>query len=138
MTPEERNLISELFDRLATLEGAQRDAEAERAIKDGLRQAPNAAYALVQTVLVQDEALKRADGRIRELEAELGIGPEQQRQAGLDDIGRGTGGGTDTGAGRGQGLFDTAENEAGDADDAGNVDDDLGGGFDLGGGDDGP
>ena len=34
--------------------------------------------------------------------------------------------------------FDTAENEAGDADDAGNVDDDLGGGFDLGGGDDGP
>ena len=68
MTPEERNLVIDLFDRLATLEDAQRDAEAERLIRDGLRQAPNALYALVQTVLVQDEALKQADARIRELE----------------------------------------------------------------------
>jgi uncharacterized protein len=68
MTPEERDLVVELFDRLATLEDAQRDPEAERLIRDGLRQAPNAPYALVQTVLVQDEALKRADARIRELE----------------------------------------------------------------------
>ena len=49
MTPAERQLISNLFDRLATLEDAQRDPDAERAIKDGLRQAPNAVYALVQT-----------------------------------------------------------------------------------------
>jgi hypothetical protein len=69
MTPEERNLVTELFDRLATLEDAPRDGEAERLIRDGLRQAPNAPYALVQTVLVQDEALKRADARIRELES---------------------------------------------------------------------
>ena len=72
MTPEERNLVIELFDRLATLEDAQRDPEAERLIRDGLRQAPNAPYALVQTVLVQDEALKRADARIRELEGSTG------------------------------------------------------------------
>ena len=65
MTPEERNLVAELFDRLATLENAPRDPEAERLIRDGLRQAPNAAYALVQTVLVQDEALKRAEARIQ-------------------------------------------------------------------------
>ena len=70
MTPEERNLVTELFDRLATLENAPRDPDAERLIKDGLRQAPNATYALVQTALVQDEALKRADARIRELEGE--------------------------------------------------------------------
>jgi hypothetical protein len=69
MTPEERNLVIELFDRLATLEDAPRDSEAERLIRDGLRQAPNAPYALVQTVLVQDEALKRADARIRQLES---------------------------------------------------------------------
>jgi uncharacterized protein len=68
MTPEERKLVIELFDRLGTLEDAQRDAEAERLIRDGLAQAPNAAYALVQTVLIQDEALKRANARIRELE----------------------------------------------------------------------
>src|ERR1700704_960331 len=69
MTPEERDLVIELFDRLATLEDAQRDPEAERLIRDGLRQAPNAPYALAQTVLVQDEALKRANARIQELEA---------------------------------------------------------------------
>jgi hypothetical protein len=68
MTPEERNLVIQLFDRLAALEDAQRDPDAERLIRDGLRQAPNAPYALVQTVLVQDDALKRADARIRELE----------------------------------------------------------------------
>src|SRR5947209_16439668 len=69
MTPEERNLIIDLFDRLATLEDAQRDPDAERLIRDGLRQAPNPPYALVQTVLVQDEALKRADERIHVPEA---------------------------------------------------------------------
>src|SRR6188472_86325 len=74
MTPEERNLVIELFDRLATLEDAQRDPDAERLIRDGLRQAPNASYALVQTVLVQDEALRRADARIRELEGEPAAG----------------------------------------------------------------
>jgi hypothetical protein len=69
MTPEERNLVIELFDRLGTLEDARRDPDAERVIKEGLRQAPNAVYALVQTTLVQDEALKRADARIKQLEA---------------------------------------------------------------------
>jgi uncharacterized protein len=68
MTPEERRLVIELFDRLATLEDAERDSEAERLVRDGMRQAPNAPYALVQTVLVQDEALKRANARIRDLE----------------------------------------------------------------------
>jgi hypothetical protein len=68
MTPEERNLVIELFDRLGTLEDARRDPDAERLIREGLQQAPNAAYSLVQTVLVQDEALKRADARLRELE----------------------------------------------------------------------
>jgi hypothetical protein len=72
MTPQERDLVTELFDRLATLENQPRDGDAERAIIDGLRRAPNAAYALVQTALVQDEALKRADARIQALEARLG------------------------------------------------------------------
>ena len=70
MTPQERQLVEDLFDRLAQLEKAPRDAEAERVIAEGLRRAPNAIYPLVQTVLVQDEALKRADARIRELTGE--------------------------------------------------------------------
>jgi hypothetical protein len=68
MTPQERQLVAELFDRLATLENSPRDRDAERAVAEGLARAPHAPYALVQTVLVQDEALKRADARIRELE----------------------------------------------------------------------
>ncbi|MGD9768382.1 MAG: DUF2076 domain-containing protein [Pseudolabrys sp.] len=68
MTPQERQLVDDLFARLASLESTPRDPDAVRTIQDGLRQAPNAVYALVQTVLVQDEALKRADERIRQLE----------------------------------------------------------------------
>ncbi|HEY7231608.1 MAG TPA: DUF2076 domain-containing protein [Pseudolabrys sp.] len=70
MTPQERQLVEDLFGRLERLESAPRDAEAERVIADGLRHAPNAIYPLVQTVLVQDEALKRADARIRQLTGE--------------------------------------------------------------------
>ena len=70
MTPQERQMVDDLFDRLARLETAPRDAAAERAIADGLARSPHAIYPLVQTVLVQDEALKRADARIRELTGE--------------------------------------------------------------------
>jgi uncharacterized protein len=69
MTPQERQLIDDLFDRISKLENAPRDSDAMAAIAQGLRQAPNAVYALVQTVLLQDEALKRANSRIQELEA---------------------------------------------------------------------
>jgi hypothetical protein len=90
MTPQERQLVAELFDRLRTLEGAPRDPDAVSAINDGLDRAPNGLYPLVQTVLVQDEALKRADARIRELEAELGVEPQQsQGQGGFLDNMRG-------------------------------------------------
>jgi hypothetical protein len=86
MTPQERKLIDELFDRLATLERNPRDPEAVRAINEGLQRAPNALYPLVQTALVQDEALKRADARIRELEQELELEPgEPAKQPGFLD-----------------------------------------------------
>jgi uncharacterized protein len=78
MTPHEQALLNELFDRLAKLEGNPRDKDAERLIGDGLRQAPHAVYALVQTALVQDEALKLANARIEELQAQVG-GQEQPR-----------------------------------------------------------
>lgn len=68
MTPQEEQLVADLFNRLASLEGQRRDPDAERLIREGLGRAPNAVYALVQSVLVQDEALKRANARIEELE----------------------------------------------------------------------
>jgi hypothetical protein len=81
MTPQERELITKLFDRLAALESAPRDPEAERAIEEGIARAPHAIYPLVQTVLVQDEALKAANAKIEDLQAQLGEPqPEHQQQ----------------------------------------------------------
>lgn len=83
MTPQERQLVDELFDRLAKVESAPRDPDAIAAMQEGLRKAPNAIYALVQTVLLQDEALKRAAARIQELEQARA--PEQQPSGGFLD-----------------------------------------------------
>lgn len=83
MTPQERQLVDDLFDRLSKLENAPRDPDAIAAISDGQRKAPGAIYALVQTVLLQDEALKRAHVRIQELEAAQA--PEQAQSGGFLD-----------------------------------------------------
>ncbi len=85
MTPQERQLVAELFDRLASLEDMPRDRDAERTIEEGFSRAPNAAYPLVQTVLVQDEALKRANARIQELETAGGAEPPPPEQRGFLD-----------------------------------------------------
>jgi hypothetical protein len=83
MTPQERQQVAELFDRLASLENAPRDPDAERQIAEELRRAPHAVYALVQSVLVQDEALRAAHERLREYE---GDGPQQQGGGFLDSM----------------------------------------------------
>jgi hypothetical protein len=83
MTPQERQLVDDLFDRLAKVEAAPREPDAQAAIADGQRRAPNAIYALVQTVLLQDEALKRAHERITELEGSSA--PEQAAPGGFLD-----------------------------------------------------
>ena len=86
MTPQEQELVNELFDRLAELESNPRDPGAEGLIADGLKRAPHAAYALVQTALVQDEALKRANARIEELQAQVGGKEQQQSGSFLDSM----------------------------------------------------
>jgi hypothetical protein len=86
MTPQERQLVDQLFERLATLEREPRDPDAERAIRDGIARAPNALYALVQTALVQDEALRRANARIEELEAGQDGGQAEQQGGFLDNL----------------------------------------------------
>ncbi len=86
MTPQERQLVDDLFARLSKLEGAPRDPDAAAAMAQGLRTAPNALYALVQTVLVQDEALKQAHHRIEELEAAGAPEPQQSSGGFLDSM----------------------------------------------------
>ena len=75
MQQEERDLISGLFGRLKSFEAQSRDPEAERLIAQSIAAQPAAPYLLVQTVLVQEQALKAAQDRIAELEAKTGAAP---------------------------------------------------------------
>ena len=75
MQSEERELITGLFGRLQPFESQPRDGEAEALIKDLAVRQPAAPYLLVQTVLVQEQALKAAQQRIAELEAGAGAAP---------------------------------------------------------------
>jgi len=77
MTPNEKALIEDLFNRLRGVAPSTRDAEAEGAIAAEMARSPGAAYALVQTVLVQDHALREAHDKVQAAEAAA----EQARQA---------------------------------------------------------
>ncbi|HZX82227.1 MAG TPA: DUF2076 domain-containing protein, partial [Reyranella sp.] len=72
MQSEERELITGLFSRLQPFESQPRDGEADALIRDLAARQPAAPYLLVQTVLVQEQALKAAQERIAELEARAG------------------------------------------------------------------
>ncbi len=74
MTPDEKKMIGELFERIAKNQepAAQKDRAAEAFIRDAVQRDAGAAYTLTQMALVQEHALKLADERIRELEALLG------------------------------------------------------------------
>jgi len=80
MTPQERDLITQLLGRLAQAGGQPKDPEADQLIRQAVAAQPDAPYYLVQTVLIQDMALNTAQGRIAELERQLaGAKPAQPR-----------------------------------------------------------
>ena len=96
MTPQEQQLVADLFDRLASVEGQPRDPDADRLIRQGLARAPTALYTLVQTVLLQDEVLRRANARIEELERAMAAAPPPAQTGGgfLDSMRNLVGGGS--------------------------------------------
>ena len=75
MQTQERDLITGLFGRLQQFEAQPRDPEAEALISGSVARQPAAPYLLVQTVLVQEQALKAAQERIAELEAKASAAP---------------------------------------------------------------
>ncbi|HEX4768003.1 MAG TPA: DUF2076 domain-containing protein [Lichenihabitans sp.] len=102
MTPEERQLISGLFDRMRPAANQQRDREAESLIADQVRAQPYAPYLLSQTVIVQDQALQAANQKIQQLEAQVQQGqPRQEDTSFLGGLGRMFGGQPDPNQGRG-------------------------------------
>jgi hypothetical protein len=74
MTPQERDLILGLFQRLTPPPASDIDQEAHDVIDRLGREQPLALYMLAQTALVQEHALKGAQARIADLEARLAQG----------------------------------------------------------------
>lgn len=70
MTPDERQMISDLFDRMRGV-SVDKDRDAESLINQRVRSSPDAAYLLVQSVLMQEFALQQSTARIEELEEQM-------------------------------------------------------------------
>jgi hypothetical protein len=83
MTPDERKVLTELFERVRSASGNVRDAEAEAFIAENVRAQPYAPYLLSQAVIVQEEALKGAAAKIEELERELEQARRQPASGGM-------------------------------------------------------
>jgi hypothetical protein len=71
MTPQEKDLITQLLDRLKQAGGQPKDPEAEALIKSAVQATPDIPYVLVQTALIQNMSLEGAQARIAELEREV-------------------------------------------------------------------
>jgi hypothetical protein len=82
MTPEEHQLVAGLFDRMRNYRLPEKDGEAEALINENVRAVPDAPYMLVQSVLIQEQALEQADARIRALEEQVRALEAQQRPSG--------------------------------------------------------
>lgn len=101
MTPDERQLLSGLFDRIRGASSTTRDREAEAFISDAVRTQPYAPYLLAQTVIVQDQALRAANDKLQELERKV------------NDLQHAPQGGSEGGflGGLGRSIFGSGQNE---------------------------
>ena len=82
MSPEERQLLQGVFDRMRNNANGQRDPEADRLIADNMRQQPYSSYYLTQAVIVQEQALQAASQRIQQLEQQVQQVPQQSSGGG--------------------------------------------------------
>jgi hypothetical protein len=71
MTPEERQLLSALADRVKSVPAQQKDPEAEQFLRQLVQERPDTPYILAQTVIMQDFALRNAEGQIEDLRQQL-------------------------------------------------------------------
>jgi uncharacterized protein len=71
MTPQEKELLTTLLDRLKNTPRQPKDPEADALIRQATAEQPDLPYYLVQTVLIQDLSLHQAQQRIADLEKQL-------------------------------------------------------------------
>ncbi|MEZ2130501.1 MULTISPECIES: DUF2076 domain-containing protein [unclassified Sinorhizobium] len=84
MSPEERQLLTALFDRVRTASATPRDRDAEALIDQSSREQPYATYYLAQAVIVQEKGLEAAANHIKQLEErvrQLEAGESERHQA---------------------------------------------------------
>ena len=86
MTPDERRMLADLFERIGSTSTAPRDPQAEAFINDSIRAQPYAPYVMSQTVLVQQHALEAAQQHIAELEAQLQAAAQPQQSSFLGKL----------------------------------------------------
>lgn len=71
MTPEERQLLNALAERVKNVPPQSKDPEAEQFINNLVRERPDTTYILAQTVIMQDFALRSAQSQIEDLQRQL-------------------------------------------------------------------
>ena len=67
MTPDERQMLSDLANKIARTPPPPKDAEAEEFIRTRIGSRPDALYLMTQTVLIQNLAIEQAQHQIEEL-----------------------------------------------------------------------
>ena len=77
MTPQEQQLLQELFQRLGQTQGQAKDGQAEAVVRQGLAAVPDAAYWLAQRTLLLEQALQQAQQQIGQLQQQVQQGQGQ-------------------------------------------------------------
>jgi hypothetical protein len=72
MTQDERNMLTDLANKIAQTPPPPKDAEAEELIRTKIGSRPDALYLMTQTVLIQDLALQHAQQQIQDLQQQAG------------------------------------------------------------------
>ena len=81
MNTEESRLLREFLGQLTQIRGVTKDHDADRLIHEAASLQPDALYLLVQKALLQDQALRTAQSRIRALQQQLDHANRQQTSA---------------------------------------------------------
>jgi uncharacterized protein len=71
MSPEEKNVIGGIFERLKGAANAQRDVEAEKFIADQIKAQPYAPYVMAQSIYAQEQALTSMQQQIEQLQNQV-------------------------------------------------------------------
>jgi hypothetical protein len=87
MTPQEKDLLTTLLDRLKNTPRQPKDPEADGLIREATTAQPDLPYYLVQTVLIQDLSLHQAQQRISDLEKQLAEAQQAARPSATSFLG---------------------------------------------------